>query len=156
MGQPGRSYASSAPEEAPEEATVTSGTVLVPHRPLGVAQARFAFLTAVRGQLSDDRTRDAVLVLSELVSNALRHARPLPDDSIKAAWRLQGDTVEIAVTDGGSPTQPRADAFSPSQLGGRGLAIVNKLAVEWGVQEVESGTTVWASLGVPSPTPVCR
>ncbi|MBA2696843.1 MAG: ATP-binding protein [Actinobacteria bacterium] len=119
-----------------------------------MAQARYAFLTDVRGRLSEERTRDAILVLSELVSNALRHARPLSDGNVRVMWRLQGDSVEVAVTDGGSSTRPREDAFSPSALGGRGLAIVNKISVEWGVQEMDSETTVWAALGVSSASPV--
>lgn len=89
---------------------------------------------------------DAILVLSELVSNAIRHAHPLPDGQVLVSWSLQGGTVEIAISDGGSPTRPHQVRRSMSALGGRGLAIVQHLSSGWGVRSDEQETTVWAVL----------
>jgi anti-sigma regulatory factor (Ser/Thr protein kinase) len=99
---------------------------------------------------------DAVLVLSELLSNSYRHARPLGSgDSVRAAWRCEpaGD-LTISVTDGGGPTRPRAGTPSVTARGGRGLAIITTLARDWGVAEEPAGepgrsvgnVTVWAVL----------
>jgi hypothetical protein len=76
---------------------------------------------------------DAGLVLSELISNALRHATPLPDATVRVAWRLVGDCLEIAVSDGGGPTVPAVNEPGSSAIGGRGLGIVDRLSLRWGV-----------------------
>jgi anti-sigma regulatory factor (Ser/Thr protein kinase) len=90
---------------------------------------------------------DALLVLSELVGNALRHARPLDGGCLRVAWRISDDEVEVAVADGGSSTTPRADRPPFGAPSGRGLGIVDELSENWGVQG--PGTDhqlVWAVL----------
>jgi anti-sigma regulatory factor (Ser/Thr protein kinase) len=100
---------------------------------------------------------DAILVLSELVSNAIRHAHPLPGGQVRVSWSLQGGTLELAISDGGSPTRPHHVRRSMSALGGRGIAIVEHLSSSWGVRgeestvgrlsgETSTETTVWAVL----------
>ena len=89
---------------------------------------------------------DATLVLSELMSNAIRHAEPLPGARVRLCWKLAGRSLEIAVTDGGGQTEPYPVSTPPSAVGGRGLSIVGKLSRRWGVRSDEQGTTVWAVL----------
>ena len=93
---------------------------------------------------------EAEIVISELVTNAVRHAKPLADGKIRVSWSVRGSVVEIDVTDGGGPTTPRPAPRSVWSAGGRGLRIVGSLAHEWGVRENSSGNTVWASMGGPS------
>jgi anti-sigma regulatory factor (Ser/Thr protein kinase) len=95
---------------------------------------------------------DAALVLSELLSNAIRHARPLPGATVGVSWALSDGTLTVSVNDGGGPTRPHAGHPTPSSLGGRGLAIVEHLADAWGVRASARGVTVWAIL----PAPRCR
>jgi anti-sigma regulatory factor (Ser/Thr protein kinase) len=96
---------------------------------------------------------DAAVIVSELFSNALRHARPLPSGQIRVAWTRQGDLIELEVSDGGAATQPRRARSTLSSLGGRGLSIVETLASGWGVRQDDGGeTTVWATLGIYAPT----
>jgi len=95
---------------------------------------------------------DAALVLSELLSNAIRHARPLPGALVQASWALCEESLTVSVRDGGGHTLPHAGHPSPFSLGGRGLAIVECLASTWGVQDSTGGVTVWAIL----PAPPCR
>ncbi|MFJ8882187.1 ATP-binding protein [Streptomyces sp. NPDC102402] len=102
--------------------------------------------------VSDAVVDDAVLILSELLSNACRHGRPLGkhsevgDGDIRAAWRVDrrgGLTVEV--TDGGGPTRPVPATPSVTARGGRGLNIISALAQEWGVRDDTAGeVTVWA------------
>lgn len=92
---------------------------------------------------------DAAVVVSELISNALRHARPLPSGEIRVAWTWQGDLVQLSVSDGGAMTEPRRSRATLSSLGGRGLSIVNTLADGWGVLHGDEETTVWATLRAP-------
>ena len=94
---------------------------------------------------------DAGLVLSELISNALRHATPLPDATVRVCWWLDGDCLEIAVSDGGGPTVPAVNEPGSSAIGGRGLGIVDRLSLRWGVEASKDGdaeTTVWAELSL--------
>ena len=97
----------------------------------------------------DTAVCDAALVISELLSNAIRHARPLHGSWLRVAWTVQGETIEVAVSDGGSPTFPRPAHASRSSLGGRGISIVEHLARNWGVRADEDMLTVWAILPAP-------
>jgi anti-sigma regulatory factor (Ser/Thr protein kinase) len=112
-----------------------------------------------RQQLTDDLAAagvvhgavgDAALVISELLSNAIRHARPLPGANLQVAWAVGDGAVEVAVSDGGGPTRPHQTHASLSSLGGRGLDIVEYLARTWGVRNDPAGLTVWAVLAAPA------
>ena len=127
--------------------------VLLPHAPASVGLARRRLGTDLRAHgVPESEVCDATLVLSELLSNAIRHARPLPGAQVQVSWTLDGGTLELAVSDGGGPTHPRSARPSLSSLGGRGLSIVDHLSRSWGVRSDDQGTTVWAVLAAgPSP-----
>lgn len=103
-----------------------------------------AWLQACRP--SAELTEDARLVISELVGNAVRHARPLPDSTMKVTWRCAPEGLDISVTDGGAATVPQRLDAGLSDLAGRGLAIVEALAERWWIEAKKSGTTVHALL----------
>ncbi|MFE2290634.1 ATP-binding protein [Streptomyces sp. NPDC059452] len=137
-----------------------SSSMAVPHGPAGVGQARHRMREQLRSNgVSDAVVDDAVLILSELLSNACRHGRPLGrhtdvgDGDIRAAWRVEtsgGLTVEV--TDGGGPTRPVPATPSVTARGGRGLNIISALAQEWGVRDDSSGeVTVWAHVSSQKP-----
>ncbi|GAA0619408.1 ATP-binding protein [Streptomyces crystallinus] len=129
----------------------TSSSMAVPHGPAGVGKARHR----MREQLLDSGVSepivdDAVLVLSELLSNACRHGRPLGradvgDGDVRAAWRVdKAGRLTVEVTDGGGPTRPVPATPSVTARGGRGLNIISALAQDWGVRDSASGeVTVW-------------
>ena len=50
---------------------------------------------------------EAEIVVSELVANAIRHAKPLSDGAIRIHWKVKNNVVEVEVSDGGGPTAPR-------------------------------------------------
>lgn len=135
----------------------TSSTMALPHGPAGVAEAR----RRLRKELSsygvpDPVVDDAVLILSELLSNSCRHARPIGDGDeadgdggIRAAWRIgSGGLLTVEVTDGGGPTRPLPASPSLTARGGRGLGIVGSIAQRWGVRDAPGEVTVWALLPV--------
>jgi hypothetical protein len=68
---------------------------------------------------------------------------------VLVAWALRDRSLEVAVSDGGSMTRPRAAHPSLSSIGGRGLAIVENLSCRWGVLPSDFGLTVWAVLPAP-------
>jgi anti-sigma regulatory factor (Ser/Thr protein kinase) len=91
---------------------------------------------------------DARIVISELLGNALRHARPIRNAGLVLALEVRPDSVRLSVSDGGSATLPtllHPPALSPS---GRGLAIVRTLTREWGVREGAEGNTVFGVLAI--------
>jgi len=124
--------------------------VVVPHHPQGAGRAR----SRLAGELADlvrpELLADAVSVAAELVGNAIRHADPLPGGVVRVAWKIRyaagGQIVDIRVTDGGGPSEPRVRQFDPDATDGRGLAIVEALAVRWGHERDGLGQTVWAEL----------
>ncbi|RNL83327.1 ATP-binding protein [Halostreptopolyspora alba] len=140
-----------------------SSPLLLPRAPASVTNARRSLCADLETAGIDDATiSDAVLVLSELLSNALRHAAPLPEpfppDSVRVTWRVRrtghardgtGD-IEIAICDGGGATLPRIARPSISALGGRGLGIVERVAARWGTEVEDQVTTVWAVLPYPA------
>ena len=127
------------------------GTVLLPYAPTSVAVARQRLAADLNAAgIFAGAVGDAVLVVSELLSNAIRHARPLPGSSVQVAWALDDDAVEVAVSDGGAATRPTVAHATVSSLGGRGLDIVDYLARTWGVRTDDGGLTVWAVLAAPA------
>ncbi len=109
--------------------------------------------------VSDSVVDDAVLILSELLSNACRHGRPLGrhtdvgDGDVRAAWRVdRRGALTVEVTDGGGPTRPVPSTPSVTARGGRGLTIISALADKWGVRDDAPGeVTVWARVSSQQP-----
>jgi anti-sigma regulatory factor (Ser/Thr protein kinase) len=128
-----------------------AGTVLLPWAPASVAVARQRLAADLSAAgIFDAAVGDAVLVVSELLSNAIRHARPLPGANVQVAWAVDKDAIEVAVSDGGAPTTPVRAHATVSSIGGRGLDIVEYLARRWGVRSDDCGQTVWAVLPAPA------
>ncbi|MFD8482334.1 ATP-binding protein [Kitasatospora sp. NPDC059673] len=154
----------------PVQAGSTSSAMAVPHGPASVSTARRRLRNDLGDRsIPDAVIDDAVLILSELLSNSCRHARPLSADDPDAAdrssgrrphaddeaeigtvlvsWRMRGDgLLTLEVTDGGATTRPVPASPSVSAHGGRGLSIVGKLARDWGVRHAPGQVTVWAEL----------
>ncbi|SHM86222.1 ATP-binding protein [Actinacidiphila paucisporea] len=86
---------------------------------------------------------DALLVVSELVTNAVRHA-PGP---CTLTLDLDGDLLEIAVTDT-SARPPRAQLFEPERVGQHGLEIVTAVCSTVVTSVTDRGKTVRAQLMV--------
>ncbi|MFR0358671.1 ATP-binding protein [Streptomyces sediminimaris] len=137
----------------------TSSSMAVPHGPAGVGRARHRMREQLRrGGVPDSVIDDAVLILSELLSNACKHGRPLGDalagdGDVRAAWRVDhGGRLTVEVTDGGGPTRPAPATPSITAHGGRGLNIITALADDWGVRDDARGeVTVWVVVhdGIP-------
>ncbi len=119
----------------------------LPFHPESASVARRQLVEWMRTAGVRDETRDdARLVVSELVGNAIRHARPLADGTMQVAWTPHDTGVDIAVTDGGARTEPERVDAGLSDLAGRGLAIVETLSARWWVESNRSRTTVHALL----------
>jgi len=103
--------------------------IKVPARAESVAAARRAF-SEIDG-LPVHREADLALIISELVTNAIRHAGLGPDDEIEIISDFRGDGVRVTVRDGGKGFL----RGSRSTEGGWGLEIVDELADAWGLEK---------------------
>lgn len=105
-----------------------------------------AFVARHGDELAPDLLADALLLVSELATNAVRYGRP----EITLELRLHPPGIGVALSDAGPqlPTRP-ARPPSPEQTSGRGLMIVDALSSQWGVTEIDQppGKTVWFDLG---------
>lgn len=110
----------------------------------GPAQARAAVAEWSARFGFEDVRDDVTLVVSEMVTNAVRHASPPVALEIQA----EGGRVHIAVHDG-SPDPPRARPAPSDAEGGRGLLLVELLCEDHGVRPDPPGKTVWATLPRP-------
>lgn len=97
--------------------------------------------TGVDGGVIDD----AVVVLSELVTNAVRHGVPDPSGGVRVEWQLEAPWLRLQVTDRGRAERRMNDKGA---VGGRGLSIVAAIADSWTLEPAPQGTTVTAFLRV--------
>ncbi len=89
------------------------------------------------------------VVVSELVTNAIRHART---EEIRVDACSDGEVHVVKVWDGDG-TLPVSRSSGPDALGGRGLVIVGELVSRWGtLRDVAGGKTVFAEWAVRPPT----
>jgi len=94
----------------------------------------------------------ARLVVSELVSNAVRHSGSAAGDLIQVHASRRDGALAVSVTDGGfSGTTPRVRSVDDEKLGGLGLSIVENLSARWGWRRTaEDRCLVWAELSLGS------
>jgi anti-sigma regulatory factor (Ser/Thr protein kinase) len=97
-----------------------------------------------------EATDAAVLICSELCTNAVRHSRSSePGRTMMLRVHDEGQIVRIAVTDRGSPsTRPEIPSGREHlTANGHGLFLVQALSKEWGVEYGADGsTTVWSRI----------
>jgi anti-sigma regulatory factor (Ser/Thr protein kinase) len=91
---------------------------------------------------------DCRLVVSELVGNAVRHARPLAGGTVDVHWRCSDHELSISVTDGGAPSAPQVVDAPLDAPAGRGLSIVQALSHHWWVERSGARTTVHVVLSL--------
>jgi anti-sigma regulatory factor (Ser/Thr protein kinase) len=116
-----------------------------------IADARNAVrgLLARAGHHRDPRiSQDAEIVVSELVTNALRHA-PGPGGLLLEV--LSPDRLRITVRDS-SPEAPTPRVPDPRRVGGHGLHLITRLCEQFRTITLEGGKQVMAELGLP-PAP---
>ena len=108
------------------------------------------------GEVLDDfgaqsASESAVLLVSELVTNAVLHARTDVDVVVAAG---SDDRVRVSVIDR-SPSMPAQRSFSATAGSGRGLRLVESVASRWGVDAKDQGKEVWFEIDLdaePAPT----
>ncbi|MFJ8597507.1 ATP-binding protein [Streptomyces shenzhenensis] len=91
----------------------------------------------------DELADDTAVIVSELVANAVQHARR---ESIRITIERPGAAlVRIGVVNF-SRVRPKRREPGPGDVNGRGLALVDELAQDWGTELLPWGKRVWAEL----------
>jgi len=103
---------------------------------------RFVERQLRRRRLPTQVVQIALLVSSELVTNAYRHG----EGEIELRLSVHEDRVRIEVIDDGQRQAPAVRERASDETGGWGLQIVDQLALQWGV--LEGTTHVWADLAL--------
>jgi anti-sigma regulatory factor (Ser/Thr protein kinase) len=107
------------------------------------ATARGA-LEQIAGTVSEARMRDLRLLVSELVTNAVRHAEGA---AVRLIVSIAGGTLRVEVHDRGRGFEVKAPPTDPLRASGWGLVLVEELADRWGVDGTPR-TRVWFEMGV--------
>ncbi|MER7173187.1 ATP-binding SpoIIE family protein phosphatase [Streptomyces mesophilus] len=89
-------------------------------------------------------TENAELLVSELVTNAVRHAH-----GRHVELRLVRTDVLLCEVEDDDHTLPTLCSAGPADEAGRGLSVVERLAREWGASRTAAGKSVWFELGLP-------
>jgi anti-sigma regulatory factor (Ser/Thr protein kinase) len=109
-----------------------------------LASLRVAVL-AFEADLDEDQRQDLLLVGSELLTNAIRHAGAREDEPVRVRIERRPGSVRIEVRDGGPGFDLRPRTPGRAQLGGRGMFLLDQLSDRWGVSR-EDGFLVWGEL----------
>jgi anti-sigma regulatory factor (Ser/Thr protein kinase) len=112
--------------------------VELPSTAAAPARARGA-LGELSGRVSARRLEDLRLLVSELVTNAVRHAQ---GEIVRLVVRLQDGHLRVEVHDLGRGFEVQAPSDDPKRASGWGLVLVDELADRWGV-DANPATAVW-------------
>jgi anti-sigma regulatory factor (Ser/Thr protein kinase) len=112
---------------------------------VGSVRTARGFAAGCLGEVSPEVCEDAVLVVSELVTNCVRHAAA----NFTVVVETRGGRLRVEVSDsgGGWPVVRHPGSSEPT---GRGLQIVHALSDEWGVDHGRGRTTVWFTMRTSS------
>ena len=121
-----------------------TATTTLPPEPMSARACRRFLVSALDEWGADQFADEAVLLLSELVTNAVLHA----GTDIEVTIRLDGEVLRVEVRDG-DPRLPSVRHYSLLSGTGRGLALVAETARKWDAEPLPSGQgkTVWFELG---------
>jgi anti-sigma regulatory factor (Ser/Thr protein kinase) len=116
------------------------------------SDARRAVL-AGDGAVPTSAREDILLLISELVTNAVRHADVGPDRSLRVELKRWPRRVRVEVAHTGPGFEHEPVAPSPEANGGWGLVLVDRIADRWGITTATGRTCVWFELrtGVTRP-----
>lgn len=117
-------------------------------------QARRRVLGVLDGALPSGVAGDVGLLVSELVTNSVRHSR-VGDGAIGVELLLLAGLLRLTVSDPGGGSVPQLAASGPERPGGLGLVLVDAIASSWGViHEPDGVVRVWCEIRLDSPDPL--
>ncbi|WP_431042418.1 ATP-binding protein [Streptomyces sp. P1-3] len=131
----------------PEEAW--SYGLFIPHDPRAIGVVRATIRSILKAARLTCITDTAELLVSELATNAYRSATT--DTFISMEWEPEPPDLRVAVWDTG-PGLPEPRAARDGDESGRGLALVESCADDWGIDRYPNGKAVWFTMSAkPHP-----
>ena len=118
-------------------------SVELPPEPASASRARQLARERLRAVCPPDILDTVALLVTELVTNAILHARTPMQLELEA----HADHVRLCVEDA-SPEQPQVRRYGSDAVTGRGLVLVEQLATSWGVEPTLSGKVVWCKIAI--------
>jgi anti-sigma regulatory factor (Ser/Thr protein kinase) len=103
-------------------------------------------LDGLRGELDESVLDDLRLIVSELVTNSIRHAGLRTGDPIDLEVTVDGTMIRLELRDRGPGFAAPATPSNPFRESGWGLFLVSQLADRWGVSTESGVTTVWIEI----------
>jgi anti-sigma regulatory factor (Ser/Thr protein kinase) len=113
--------------------------------PKAASAARHA-LEGLRDYTDPQLMENIRLLVSELVTNSIRHAGVGPEEWIRLTVDARPESVRVQVCDPGDGFEPRVTVPTVGQSSGWGLFLVEQLADRWGVEK-DDATCVWFEIG---------
>jgi anti-sigma regulatory factor (Ser/Thr protein kinase) len=125
---------------------VILGRITLPGLPEQVREARHFVARAIGDGHAQADT--ALLLTSELVTNAVRHSRSgLPGGTVELIVAAKAASLLISVIDSGSDVARPQNGTNPGGESGNGLLLVESLSDDWGFASHGGRTVVWFQLG---------
>jgi anti-sigma regulatory factor (Ser/Thr protein kinase) len=114
--------------------------------PKAPAEARRA-LDDLRASVGDNALENLQLLVSELVTNSVKHGALQRDDEIGLDVYLDDESVYVEVHDTGAGFKPGMPDMNPERGSGWGLWLLEQLSTRWGIDN-HAGTTAWFEMRV--------
>jgi anti-sigma regulatory factor (Ser/Thr protein kinase) len=105
-------------------------------------------LAGLLGGVESPLYEDVRLLVTELVTNCVRHAGVGPEAQLELLVSVSRETLRVEVRDSGPGFEPRPRAPDNTSDSGWGLVLVDRLADRWGVAR-EASTRVWFEIDRP-------
>lgn len=119
----------------------------LPHSTAAARRARSLADDFVREHGGEARASDFLVMVSEVVANAVRYGEPEADGRIGLRLDAEGRTIRAAVTDAGPAFTFERGVLDPSELGHLGLSLVDGLSDRWGLS-LDGKKAVWFEIDV--------
>jgi DNA-binding NarL/FixJ family response regulator len=113
----------------------------LPGVPASARTSRQVLAAALDGWCDAEVQDAAALMISELVTNGIRHA----GSDVRVRIAVGARTVRVEIGDQ-SPDVPVMRTPQPTDIGGRGMRIVDELSLRWGIEARRTGKSVWFEL----------
>lgn len=125
----------------------------IPGGPKAAGAARDTVARVVQ-HVPEHLADDVRLLVSELVTNSVRHAGMSESEDVHILLSCRDDVIRVEVSDTGpgfdAPSRPSP---RPDRAGGWGLVFLDRISDRWGVDSVPRGTRVWFEIDVRAPVP---
>lgn len=126
---------------SPEAVGTLPQSVMLVAEPVAVSEARAWLASRAAALVEDERLANLALVVSEIVTNAVRHGKP--GGHIRLAATPKDDYLCVQVTDEGDGFASSPGAMASEAHGGFGLYLVEQLTRRWGMTREDMHTRVW-------------